>query len=167
MITLRRFIIVLATLPLLLGGGIMAASTAQAAIATCTSWTTYYETYSNSWVEHVPTTGYQSNNRTCQLKQGNNNAAVKVLQRALNWCWGASLTVDGDYGPATKAQVLALQKQKNGDFNAGLQEDGEFGPATRQWLQMPMWSWPDNQPAWTSTAHNDVICEWPNYNKPI
>jgi Putative peptidoglycan binding domain len=164
---LRRLIILFATLPLLLGGGIATATAAQAAYPTCTSWTTYYETYSRDWVEHVPTTRYQSGNHSCQLKQGDKNDAVKVLQRALRWCWGSSLTVDGEYGPATKAQVVALQKNKNADFNAGLEVDGEFGPATSQWLQMPMWSWPDNQPAWTSTAHNDVICEWPNYNLKI
>jgi hypothetical protein len=168
---MRKLFTLLAALPLLLGAGVLTATSAQAAPPACTSWTTYYDDYAGSnnrdWVTHQPTTGSQNGNRTCQLKQGNNNAAVKVLQRALNWCWGASLTVDGEFGPGTKAEVLDLQRSKNASFGAGLTVDGQFGPKTAEWLMMPMWSWPDNQPAWSGSARDDVICHWPDYGRKI
>lgn len=44
------------------------------------------------------------------LKQGDKNQLVALLQRALNYL-GANLTIDGDFGPATKA---ALQAEMGG-----------------------------------------------------
>jgi hypothetical protein len=57
------------------------------------------------------------------LKKGAKLPAVGVMQKLLNRT-GASLTVDGDYGPATKAAVQAFQRQR------GLFADGRIGRIT-------------------------------------
>ena len=50
----------------------------------------------------------------------------------LNANYAAGLTVDGLWGPKTKAgAVQALQTELNGQFNAGLEVDGTFGPKTK------------------------------------
>jgi peptidoglycan hydrolase-like protein with peptidoglycan-binding domain len=57
------------------------------------------------------------------LTEGDTGAAVQTLQTRLN-VWGAKLTVDGDFGPATLAAVKAFQTAHN------LTVDGVVGPAT-------------------------------------
>jgi len=57
------------------------------------------------------------------LTEGDTGPAVQTLQTRLN-VWGASLTVDGDFGPATLAAVKAFQTQQN------LTVDGIVGPQT-------------------------------------
>ena len=49
--------------------------------------------------------------------------AVRMLQSLLN-AHGASLSVDGSYGPATKKAVIAFQIENN------LEADGYCGPVT-------------------------------------
>ncbi|UZJ79481.1 peptidoglycan-binding domain-containing protein [Fictibacillus sp. KU28468] len=44
------------------------------------------------------------------LKEGSKGEAVRILQKALNEI-GSALTVDGIYGPKTKAAVLTFQKK--------------------------------------------------------
>lgn len=156
---MRRILAVAATSMLALGASLATASQAQAAYPTCGSWTTYYTTYSTSYVTHAPTTSYRSNNRTCQLKQGNRNDAVKVLQRALRECHGYGIAVDGEFGPATRSAVLAIQRRANDAFGAGIAEDGEFGPQTRNWIQMPVFTWPGNSLT--------VRCDHPDYARRV
>jgi peptidoglycan hydrolase-like protein with peptidoglycan-binding domain len=67
-----------------------------------------------------------SGNVDCHLQSGVANAAVKVLQRNLNDCYQTGLTVDGIYGPATKAKIVSIQNA------LGLSADGIYGPATRK-----------------------------------
>jgi peptidoglycan hydrolase-like protein with peptidoglycan-binding domain/lysozyme family protein len=62
------------------------------------------------------------------LRQGERGADVRELQELLN-AEGASLVVDGDFGPGTKAAVLAFQQE------AGLTADGVVGPRTLTSLQ--------------------------------
>jgi peptidoglycan hydrolase-like protein with peptidoglycan-binding domain len=62
------------------------------------------------------------------LKQGDSGPAVKVLQKALNAVGTASLTVDGNFGPATTQAVIAFQQAN------GLTADGVVGPATAKAL---------------------------------
>ena len=62
------------------------------------------------------------------LKQGDSGSAVKVLQKALNAVGSASLTVDGNFGPATTQAVLNFQTAN------GLTADGVVGPTTAKAL---------------------------------
>lgn len=57
------------------------------------------------------------------LKEGDRGGWVSVLQSKLN-AHGQHVTVDGDFGPATKAAVEAFQKDH------GLVQDGVVGPLT-------------------------------------
>ena len=57
------------------------------------------------------------------LKLGSTGIEVETLQRMLNYA-GASLTVDGSFGQATKIAVQEFQR------SAWLQDSGEFGPTT-------------------------------------
>jgi peptidoglycan hydrolase-like protein with peptidoglycan-binding domain len=57
------------------------------------------------------------------LSEGDTGAAVQTLQTRLN-VWGATLTVDGDFGAATLTAVEAFQTAHN------LTVDGVVGPAT-------------------------------------
>jgi hypothetical protein len=62
------------------------------------------------------------------LKQGDSGAAVKALQQALNAVGSASLTVDGNFGPATTQAVIAFQQAN------GLTADGVVGADTAKAL---------------------------------
>ena len=55
------------------------------------------------------------------LAKGDNGGQVKRLQKFLNWCIGAKLTVDGDFGAKTEKAVKNFQKKY------GLIVDGYFG----------------------------------------
>lgn len=143
---MRRLIGIVAAVVMSSGLGVIAtASPAAAAYPTCNGWTTTYVFETKDWVVHSPTRGQQTNNRTCQLKQGNTGAAVKVLQRSLNYCWGdRRVGIDGEFGPATRRAVLDIQKWANNAHGGDLVEDGEFGPATREWMKFPWFRWPEN-----------------------
>ncbi|MFD7987670.1 C40 family peptidase [Kitasatospora indigofera] len=66
------------------------------------------------------------------MAQGEQDGCVTELQRRLNGR-GASLTVDGDFGPATLAAVKSFQSA-NGLGADGLGADGLVGPATKAGL---------------------------------
>ncbi|MGD7786812.1 peptidoglycan-binding protein [Propionibacteriaceae bacterium Y1700] len=66
-----------------------------------------------------------------KVKEGAENSATKAVQRLLNKN-GASLDVDGKFGPATKGAVVDLQKR------AGLSADGVVGPDTWSYLFGPV-----------------------------
>lgn len=66
---------------------------------------------------------------TSTLRPGMTGGAVSALQTALNVYGGASLVVDGSYGPATTAAVRSFQASK------GLSQDGIAGPASQGALQ--------------------------------
>ena len=57
------------------------------------------------------------------LQQGNEGVLVKALQRALNQ-YGGTLSVDGEFGPATLRAVRAFQTAN------GISADGIVGPGT-------------------------------------
>ena len=64
------------------------------------------------------------------LRQGDTGAAVKTLQTRLD-AWGATLVVDGDFGPDTLAAVKAFQAAHK------LSVDGIVGPLTWAALNEP------------------------------
>jgi peptidoglycan hydrolase-like protein with peptidoglycan-binding domain len=80
-----------------------------------------------------------------KLQQGNSGDGVTVLQRALRYCVGRNISIDGDYGPQTAAAVLWFQDHINDTSGGGtLIEDGIYGPETRNWMPFPRWTWPAN-----------------------
>src|SRR3954466_8025739 len=60
------------------------------------------------------------------LQQGDSGSCVTQLQQRLNEL-GATLVVDGQFGPATKNAVLAFQGRERIGF------DGIVGPTTRSY----------------------------------
>lgn len=69
------------------------------------------------------------------MQQGTNQGyttPVSVLQVALNSCYSAGITVDGVFGPATRAALIKAQKSD------GVVADGIFGPATREAMWFPV-----------------------------
>ena len=63
------------------------------------------------------------------LKRGAKGATVKELQQRLI-LWGANITADGDFGPATEAAVKSFQAKH------GLEADGVVGPKTAAALNL-------------------------------
>jgi peptidoglycan hydrolase-like protein with peptidoglycan-binding domain len=57
--------------------------------------------------------------------------AVRAVQEALVRCNGQNVTVDGTFGPETRAALAQIQQQ------SGLSADGFYDPATRDALQWP------------------------------
>jgi hypothetical protein len=64
------------------------------------------------------------------LQEGSTGSCVVSLQQRLNQL-GATLVVDGDFGPATKNAVLAFQGRERISF------DGIVGPQTQSYLNNP------------------------------
>ena len=86
----------------------------------------------------------------CLMSHGDNNKGVAEMQRALNLCYGTtrgvnlgiSLTVDGSFGPKTKAALVKVQQYLK------IGADGIYGPQTagaslhRAYSQTPYgWYW--------------------------
>jgi peptidoglycan hydrolase-like protein with peptidoglycan-binding domain/GH25 family lysozyme M1 (1,4-beta-N-acetylmuramidase) len=81
------------------------------------------------------------------LTEGDTGPAVQTLQTRLN-VWGATLTVDGDFGPATLAAVKAFQTEQK------LTVDGIVGPLT--WAALNKNPGPPPYPAPTGLAAASV-----------
>jgi peptidoglycan hydrolase-like protein with peptidoglycan-binding domain len=64
------------------------------------------------------------------LQEGDSGSCVTQLQQRLNQL-GGTLTVDGQFGPATKNAVLAFQGRERISF------DGIVGPTTQSYLNNP------------------------------
>jgi peptidoglycan hydrolase-like protein with peptidoglycan-binding domain len=79
------------------------------------------------------------------LQEGDTGTAVRTLQTRLN-VWGATLTVDGDFGTATLAAVKAFQAKEK------LTVDGIVGPQTWSALNENPTSGPAPYPAPTGLA---------------
>jgi hypothetical protein len=141
----RTLKILAASVPLAAGLAVGSAGHAQAAPPTCTSWTTYTSFLGSSFVVHVPSAGFQSGRIDCMLWQGHANDAVTVLQRALRYCHGRNISIDGEYGPQTRSAVLWFQQHINDVTGGGaLIEDGIYGPETKNWMSYPTWRRSDN-----------------------
>jgi peptidoglycan hydrolase-like protein with peptidoglycan-binding domain len=81
---------------------------------------------SNVSVIRVPTITNGSFDNECNLLPSDVAGLVPVerLQIDLDDCYGAGLTVDGEYGPDTEAAVKAVQASE------GVPQDGDYGPIT-------------------------------------
>ncbi len=78
------------------------------------------------------------------LRSGSSGAAVRELQTLLQRS-GYSISVDGDFGPATRQAVKEFQEDH------GLEVDGVVGPKTQQALKSLQLA-PDDQPGAQSPA---------------
>lgn len=73
----------------------------------------------------VPSTSNGSGIFNCIDGINNQGAAVTEIQKSLNHCHGANLTVDGIYGTLTSNAMKRAQKA------LGVPQDGIYGPQTR------------------------------------
>ncbi|MFJ4849343.1 MULTISPECIES: peptidoglycan-binding protein [unclassified Streptomyces] len=106
------------------GGFAAAAPTTAVAAASASICTSNVKAtgVSGLWLE-VP--GTSSGSSTCFLEQGDNSEAVRALQYSMNRCYGKALTLDGDFGPATRSALISVQKA------IGAAQDGGYGTETR------------------------------------
>lgn len=79
----------------------------------------------------IPTIGDNTRADNCLLGLGNDSSAVGALQIALNLCYHAGLSIDNDFGPATRSALQTAQRRE------GVSPDGVYGPATRDHLHWP------------------------------
>lgn len=69
---------------------------------------------------------------SCVMREGSaDEQAVTALQTALVQCNGQSVTIDGNYGAATRQAVANVQQQH------GLPADGAYGPSTLEVMSWP------------------------------
>ncbi|MET9762227.1 peptidoglycan-binding protein [Streptomyces sp. NPDC006372] len=80
---------------------------------------------------HVTRPGVRPGNFTCTLRQGDRAPGVTALQVGLIRCYGARISVDMSFGPATKRALRAAQRR------AGITADGIFGPTSSYSLRWP------------------------------
>jgi peptidoglycan hydrolase-like protein with peptidoglycan-binding domain len=62
------------------------------------------------------------------FRRGETGACIGVIQRICSTKFAQSISVDGDFGPATEQAVKAVQRQR------GVTDDGIVGPQT--WAKM-------------------------------
>lgn len=123
----KRFRSLLATGALtagLLGGAVAVAPSAAA-------WTYVGHCSGNSPISYtagslqqikVPHTMYQGlKNVRCWMDYGSAGDGVEALQLALKSCYGQPITVDGEFGPATRDALKYAQRQE------GITVDGQYG----------------------------------------
>ncbi|MFE7074689.1 peptidoglycan-binding domain-containing protein [Streptomyces sp. NPDC057620] len=83
-----------------------------------------YSATSFQWIK-VPAVRYDGlNNMRCWMDYGSTGNGVKVLQLTLKTCYGRSIAVDGDFGPATRDALKYAQKYE------GISVDGQYGEQT-------------------------------------
>ncbi len=124
-----------------IGGSLVSASPAAAAFPTCTTTEFRYSMMNGGFAVLPATSGGDSR---CNLRQGNHNWAVGLLQNALNRCGRVAhnLEVDDDYGPLTREAV----RKEQAWFAArgwGNTVDGIYGPI----FDRDMFYWPSEATA--------------------
>ena len=60
---------------------------------------------------------------------GASGGEVSALQDALHFCFGRTISIDGDFGPQTKSVLESVQRQ------IGVADGGVYGPTTRSHLR--------------------------------
>jgi hypothetical protein len=75
----------------------------------------------------------------CLMNSGATGAGVTALQKTINLCYtpNPTLSVDGDYGPKTKAALKAVQGK------VGTSQDGIYGPKTEAAMKWRGWDGSD------------------------
>lgn len=111
----------------------LTATPASAATPRCDNWARVTSGADAPQMElYLPASGGGWGTWKCLSQPGDHNPAVSELQRGLNYCYGnarganlgISLTVDGEFGPATKAALVKVQKFHH------IYADGIYGPQT-------------------------------------
>ncbi|WP_405956548.1 peptidoglycan-binding protein [Streptomyces phaeochromogenes] len=114
------------------GAGITATATpAAAATPTCNSnfkWAHGNYNGRNTFLWLPAYDGYAT---YCNMSPGASGVEVRMLQDALVKCYGRNITVDGEYGPATKAALEYAQRAEDID------DDGYYGRDTRESIKWP------------------------------
>lgn len=90
------------------------------------------EVLSNAHTEsaaYTPTTPYTGKLPTKTVRKGSKGTDVKHVQKFLNWCIKAGLSVDGKCGSKTTSAIKKYQKQYK------LKVDGVFGPQSKKKAQ--------------------------------
>jgi peptidoglycan hydrolase-like protein with peptidoglycan-binding domain len=87
-----------------LGVAVAAANPAAAADAPCTG----SESYFNGRI-YVVMPVASDGAFSCYMNRGNTGDDVRAMQNTLNSCYGASLTIDGSFGPKTQAALRAAE----------------------------------------------------------
>lgn len=87
----------------------------------------------SSRVVHNHILVYLKGNKAAEDSSDAGKAGVKDVQNALNVRYGAKLTVDGSWGPASKkAMIRAVQTEINKLYGGKLTVDGSWGPASQK-----------------------------------
>ncbi|MFF5010955.1 peptidoglycan-binding domain-containing protein [Streptomyces phaeochromogenes] len=108
----------------LLGGAVAVAPSAAAwtYVGECSSsHKIIYNTTSSQSIK-IPDVWYQGYyNVRCWMDYGSTGVGVEALQLALKSCYGRSIAVDGEFGPATRDALKYAQGQE------GISVDGLYG----------------------------------------
>ncbi|WP_129803574.1 peptidoglycan-binding domain-containing protein [Streptomyces sp. F001] len=118
----------------LLGGAVAVAPSAAAwtYVGHCSASQTISYTPTSSQLIKVPVTPYNGvNNVRCWMDYGSTGNGVRILQLALQSCYGRSIAVDGDFGPATRDALKYAQRQE------GITADGLYGEEGFKNLKWP------------------------------
>ncbi|WP_066945223.1 peptidoglycan-binding domain-containing protein [Streptomyces lushanensis] len=103
--------------------------TASAATYSCSS--THIS--GNAWVA-----GYYDGSTVIPSKTGVSAAGIEAqcILKSRGYNPG---TIDGVFGPNSRAAMKRLQQDANNSYNAGLDEDGMPGPQSWGWLRVAWW----------------------------
>jgi len=124
------------------GLSVAAAAPASAALPYCTSSVTKQKVIHGAYRSaKIPS---RDGSVACQMAQGANGKHVSALQTALTKCYGQRITVDGDFGPATKQALKNAQSTINKRLAAAgsktrISVDGMYGSQTRTYLNWPFY----------------------------
>ncbi|MFD9445268.1 peptidoglycan-binding domain-containing protein [Streptomyces sp. NPDC060006] len=108
----------------LLGGAVAVAPSAAAwpYLGHCSGGSNISYTGTSTQLIKVPVVRYNGlNNVRCWMDYGSTGNGVETLQLALKSCYGRSIVVDGDFGPATRDALEYAQSQE------GITVDGQYG----------------------------------------
>jgi hypothetical protein len=93
---------------------------------------------SNHYTAWYPTTSYWSwNTDDCELSEDDTGSGVRVLQQALNRCYGAGLKVDSDFGPKTGDAMYRVWMEETG------MRGSYYNEIIRVRMEWPYWWYDD------------------------